>query len=114
MGDDCGAGLAWSRNPSTGAKEDDGIYLRNAQGDDLRSRTRRPTPLAQIESDSYDIRRQIRSVRAAFDSHSSDDYMFDFTVEHGKVYVVSYSTVPGSSASSKSLPRPAVPHLKAA
>ena len=95
MGHNSGVGLAWSRDPITGIKEDGGMYLSNAQGDDLRYGKRHPRPLCQIELNSCEIARQIRSVRSAFNHHLDTDYTFDFTVEHGKVYVLNYDRMPG-------------------
>ena len=97
LGENCGAGVAWSQNPTTGVREDGGMFLENAQGDDLRSRGRVPCQLGKIESSSREIGRQLRRVRSSFQRYYGDDYVFDFTLEHGTVYVLGFSSAPLST-----------------
>ncbi|MDR3709521.1 MAG: PEP/pyruvate-binding domain-containing protein [Capsulimonadaceae bacterium] len=94
MGRDCGSGIAWTRNPATGLREIGGVYLREAQGEDLNGHQRPALRLSQIEDEDERVGRQLRSIRAIFERFAGSDIQFDFTVESGKVYVLGWRIAP--------------------
>ncbi len=88
MGDDCGTGVAFTRDPSTGEKRLYGEYLINAQGEDVVAGIRTPNPistLAQIMPDAYN-----EFVRTAnlLESHYRDMQDMEYTIEGGKLYML--------------------------
>lgn len=88
MGDDCGTGVAFSRNPATGENHLFGEFLMNAQGEDVVAGIRTPSPidtLKQTNSQAYDD--FIRYAKK-LEEHYKDMQDLEFTIEHGKLYIL--------------------------
>ncbi len=88
MGDDCGTGVAFSRNPATGENKIYGEFLMNAQGEDVVAGIRTPMTidkLAEINKDVYD--EFVRSAKK-LENHYKDMQDLEFTIEHGNLYIL--------------------------
>ncbi len=88
MGDDCGTGVAFSRNPATGENKIYGEFLMNAQGEDVVAGIRTPMTidkLAEINKDAYD--EFVRSAKK-LENHYKDMQDLEFTIEHGNLYIL--------------------------
>ena len=88
MGDDCGTGVAFSRNPATGENKIYGEFLMNAQGEDVVAGIRTPMTidkLAEINKDAYD--EFVRSAKK-LENHYKDMQDSEFTIEHGNLYIL--------------------------
>ena len=88
MGDDCGTGVAFTRDPATGEKKLMGEFLTNAQGEDVVAGVRTPMPIAQMEEKFPEAFKQFKEVCATLENHYRDMQDMEFTVEHGKLYML--------------------------
>ncbi|MCD6225613.1 pyruvate, phosphate dikinase [bacterium] len=92
MGEDCGTGVAFTRNPSTGEKVPYGEYLPNAQGEDVVAGIRTPMHLDELKQQHPDVYRQLTDVFEKLEKHFRDMQDLEFTVEHGKLYLLQTRT----------------------
>ncbi len=88
MGDDCGTGVAFTRDPATGEKKLMGEFLTNAQGEDVVAGVRTPMPIAQMEEKFPEAFEQFKKVCALLEGHYHDMQDMEFTVEHGKLFML--------------------------
>ena len=88
MGDDCGTGVAFTRNPATGEKKLLGEFLTNAQGEDVVAGVRTPMPISQMAEKFPEAFAQFQKVCATLEDHYHDMQDMEFTVEHGKLYML--------------------------
>ena len=88
MGDDCGTGVAFTRNPATGEKKLFGEFLTNAQGEDVVAGVRTPMPIAQMADKFPAAFEQFTKVCALLEDHYRDMQDMEFTVENGKLYML--------------------------
>ena len=88
MGDDCGTGVAFTRDPATGEKGLFGEFLTNAQGEDVVAGVRTPMKIAEMEEKFPEAFEQFKSVCKTLESHYRDMQDMEFTVEHGKLYML--------------------------
>ncbi|MBE5784551.1 MAG: pyruvate, phosphate dikinase [Clostridiales bacterium] len=88
MGDDCGTGVAFTRNPATGEKELMGEFLTNAQGEDVVAGVRTPMPIAQMEEKFPAAFEQFKEVCSILENHYHDMQDMEFTVENNKLYML--------------------------
>ena len=88
MGDDCGTGVAFTRDPATGEKKLMGEFLTNAQGEDVVAGVRTPMPIAQMEEKFPEAFKQFTEVCQTLENHYRDMQDMEFTVEHGKLYML--------------------------
>ena len=88
MGDDCGTGVAFTRNPATGEKKLFGEFLTNAQGEDVVAGVRTPMPISQMAEKFPEAFAQFEDVCAKLEQHYRDMQDMEFTVEHGKLYML--------------------------
>ncbi len=88
MGSDCGTGVVFTRNPSTGEKSLYGEYLMNAQGEDVVAGVRTPVPIAELKNDMPEVFDQLLSTAEALELHYKDMQDIEFTVERGKLYLL--------------------------
>ena len=88
MGDDCGTGVAFTRDPATGAKGLFGEFLTNAQGEDVVAGVRTPMPIAQMAETFPEAFAQFQTVCKTLEDHYRDMQDMEFTVEHGKLYML--------------------------
>ncbi|MDE7362215.1 MAG: pyruvate, phosphate dikinase [Oscillospiraceae bacterium] len=88
MGDDCGTGVAFTRDPATGAKGLFGEFLTNAQGEDVVAGVRTPMHINEMEQKFPEAFAQFKDVCAKLESHYRDMQDMEFTVEHGKLYML--------------------------
>ncbi len=88
MGDDCGTGVAFTRDPATGEKGLFGEFLTNAQGEDVVAGVRTPMKIAEMEEKFPEAFKEFKEVCATLESHYRDMQDMEFTVEHGKLYML--------------------------
>ncbi|MBR4545753.1 MAG: pyruvate, phosphate dikinase [Oscillibacter sp.] len=88
MGDDCGTGVAFTRNPATGEKKLFGEFLTNAQGEDVVAGVRTPMPISEMEQKFPEAFAQFKEVCERLEKHYRDMQDMEFTVEHGKLYML--------------------------
>ena len=88
MGDDCGTGVAFTRDPATGEKGLFGEFLTNAQGEDVVAGVRTPMKIAEMEEKFPEAFEEFKSVCETLESHYRDMQDMEFTVEHGKLYML--------------------------
>ena len=88
MGDDCGTGVAFTRDPSTGEKKLMGEFLTNAQGEDVVAGVRTPMPIAQMEEKFPEAFAKFTSICAKLENHYRDMQDMEFTVENQKLYML--------------------------
>ena len=88
MGDDCGTGVAFTRDPATGAKGLFGEFLTNAQGEDVVAGVRTPMHISEMADKFPEAFKQFNEVCATLESHYRDMQDMEFTVEHGKLYML--------------------------
>ncbi len=88
MGDDCGTGVAFTRDPATGEKKLMGEFLTNAQGEDVVAGVRTPMPIAQMAEKFPEAFAQFEKVCQILEDHYRDMQDMEFTVEHGKLYML--------------------------
>ena len=88
MGDDCGTGVAFTRNPATGEKKLFGEFLTNAQGEDVVAGVRTPMPISEMAEKFPEAFAQFTDVCRILESHYHDMQDMEFTVENGKLYML--------------------------
>ena len=88
MGDDCGTGVAFTRDPATGAKGLFGEFLTNAQGEDVVAGVRTPMHIAEMEEKFPEAFKEFKEVCKTLEDHYRDMQDMEFTVEHGKLYML--------------------------
>ena len=88
MGDDCGTGVAFTRDPGTGAKGLFGEFLTNAQGEDVVAGVRTPMHINEMEQKFPEAFKQFNEVCQILEKHYRDMQDMEFTVEHGKLYML--------------------------
>ena len=88
MGDDCGTGVAFTRDPATGAKGLFGEFLTNAQGEDVVAGVRTPMHIAEMEEKFPEAFKEFKEVCKTLENHYRDMQDMEFTVEHGKLYML--------------------------
>ena len=88
MGDDCGTGVAFTRDPATGEKGLFGEFLTNAQGEDVVAGVRTPMKIAEMEEKFPEAFKQFKQVCKTLEEHYRDMQDMEFTVEHGKLYML--------------------------
>ena len=88
MGDDCGTGVAFTRDPATGEKKLMGEFLVNAQGEDVVAGVRTPMPIAEMEEKFPEAFAQFKEVCANLEKHYRDMQDMEFTVENKKLYML--------------------------
>ncbi len=88
MGDDCGTGVAFTRDPATGEKGLFGEFLTNAQGEDVVAGVRTPMHITEMEQKFPEAFKQFKEVCATLEKHYRDMQDMEFTVENGKLYML--------------------------
>ena len=88
MGDDCGTGVAFTRNPATGEKKLFGEFLTNAQGEDVVAGVRTPMPISEMADKFPEAFEQFQKVCQILEEHYRDMQDMEFTVENGKLYML--------------------------
>lgn len=88
MGDDCGTGVAFTRDPATGEKKLMGEFLINAQGEDVVAGVRTPMPIAKMEEEFPEAFAQFKEVCQKLEDHYRDMQDMEFTVENKKLYML--------------------------
>ena len=88
MGDDCGTGVAFTRDPATGANGLFGEFLTNAQGEDVVAGVRTPMHISEMEQKFPEAFVQFKQVCETLEKHYRDMQDMEFTVEHGKLYML--------------------------
>ena len=88
MGDDCGTGVAFTRDPATGEKGLFGEFLTNAQGEDVVAGVRTPMKIAEMEQKFPEAFAQFTNVCSILENHYRDMQDMEFTVEHGKLFML--------------------------
>ena len=88
MGDDCGTGVAFTRDPATGEKKLMGEFLTNAQGEDVVAGVRTPMPIAEMAEKFPEAYEEFVKVCNILEDHYRDMQDMEFTVEHGKLYML--------------------------
>ena len=88
MGDDCGTGVAFTRDPATGAKGLFGEFLTNAQGEDVVAGVRTPMHISEMEQKFPEGFAEFNKVCKTLEDHYRDMQDMEFTVEHGKLYML--------------------------
>ena len=88
MGDDCGTGVAFTRDPATGEKGLFGEFLTNAQGEDVVAGVRTPMHISEMEEKFPEAFNEFKNVCKTLEEHYRDMQDMEFTVEHGKLYML--------------------------
>ena len=88
MGDDCGTGVAFTRDPATGEKRLFGEYLMNAQGEDVVAGIRTPQPISSLEKTMPEVYKQFVNIAKTLEDHYADMQDMEFTIEGGKLYML--------------------------
>ena len=88
QGEDCGTGVAFTRNASDGTKEVFGEYLMNAQGEDVVAGVRTPMPISQLKVQNPDMYRQFDEICTRLELHYKDMQDIEFTIEHNKLFIL--------------------------
>ncbi len=88
MGDDCGTGVAFTRDPATGENGLFGEFLTNAQGEDVVAGVRTPMHISEMEEKFPEAFEQFKNVCKTLETHYRDMQDMEFTVEHGKLYML--------------------------
>ena len=88
MGDDCGTGVAFTRDPATGKNEFYGEFLINAQGEDVVAGIRTPLPVVEMKKWRPDLYRQLISIKGTLEKHYKDVQDLEFTIEKGHLYLL--------------------------
>ena len=88
MGNDCGTGVAFTRNPATGEKGLMGEFLMNAQGEDVVAGVRTPMPISQMAEVLPDVYKQFLDICSTLENHYKDMQDMEFTIEKGKLYML--------------------------
>ncbi len=88
MGNDCGSGVCFSRNPSTGENKFYGEYLMNAQGEDVVAGVRTPKDMEDLKKEMPEIYRELNDIRLKLEQHYKDMQDMEFTIQEGKLYML--------------------------
>ena len=86
MGEDCGTGVAFSRNPATGENKIFGEYLMNAQGEDVVAGIRTPQPIEKLQETDMEAYQDFVMYATMLEKHYKDMQDMEFTIENGKLY----------------------------
>jgi len=92
MGDGCGTGVAFTRDPATGENAFYGEYLMNAQGEDVVAGIRTPQPISTLNDEMPTIYQELIDIRAKLESHYHDMQDIEFTIEDGALYMLQTRT----------------------
>ena len=92
MGDDCGTGVAFTRNPSTGENRFYGEFLINAQGEDVVAGIRTPKPVAEMPKWNKEVHKQLLSIKGTLEDHYTDMQDIEFTIERGELFMLQTRT----------------------
>jgi len=92
MGDDCGTGVAFTRNPSTGENKFYGEFLVNAQGEDVVAGIRTPQPVQEMNQWNRRVYRQLLGVKDTLEQHYHEMQDIEFTIERGTLYMLQTRT----------------------
>lgn len=92
LGDDCGTGVCFTRNPSTGDKGLYGEFLINAQGEDVVAGIRTPEPIANLAQEMPVIHKQLVEVAQSLENHYRDMQDIEFTIERGRLFMLQTRT----------------------
>jgi len=87
-GDDCGTGVAFTRDPSTGERAMFGEYLMNAQGEDVVAGVRTPVPISELQKQNPAVYTEFIDMSNTLENHFKDMQDLEFTIEHGKLYML--------------------------
>ncbi len=88
MGNDCGTGVAFTRNPSTGERKLYGEFLMNAQGEDVVAGIRTPSPIEDLRESQPDVYEQFVTIANTLETHYRDMQDMEFTIERGKLFML--------------------------
>lgn len=88
MGDDCGTGVAFTRNPATGERKLFGEFLKNAQGEDVVAGVRTPEPIEQLQDEFPSIYGQFAEIAEKLEQHYRDMQDIEFTIEKGRLFIL--------------------------
>ena len=88
MGDDCGTGVAFTRNPATGTNKFYGEFFMNAQGEDVVAGIRTPKPISQLRKYDAECYTQLLGIRGKLEKHYRDVQDVEFTIEKGKLFML--------------------------
>ena len=88
MGEDCGTGVAFSRNPATGENEIFGEFLMNAQGEDVVAGIRTPQSIDKLKEINPKVYEDFAKYAKMLENHYKDMQDMEFTIEHGKLYML--------------------------
>ena len=88
MGDDCGTGVAFTRNPSTGERKLYGEFLMNAQGEDVVAGIRTPQPIASLAETQPEVYKQFVKIADTLETHYRDMQDMEFTIERGRLFML--------------------------
>ena len=88
MGNDCGTGVAFTRNPSTGEKKLYGEFLMNAQGEDVVAGIRTPSPIDELKVAQPDVYKQFAETAEKLEKHYRDMQDMEFTIERGRLFML--------------------------
>lgn len=88
MGNDCGTGVAFTRNPATGEKKLFGEFLMNAQGEDVVAGIRTPQPIAELAKTIPNAYQEFIEICNRLEKHYHDMQDMEFTIEHGKLFML--------------------------
>ncbi|MFW6007287.1 MAG: pyruvate, phosphate dikinase, partial [Halanaerobiales bacterium] len=92
MGDDCGTGVAFTRDPSTGERKYWGEYLKNAQGEDVVAGIRTPKDISELKVDMPQVYEQLEEIFETLEQHYKDMQDVEFTIENGELYMLQTRT----------------------
>ncbi|MDK2849838.1 MAG: pyruvate, orthophosphate dikinase [Candidatus Woesearchaeota archaeon] len=92
LGDDCGTGVCFTRNPATGENELFGEYLPNAQGEDVVAGIRTPLPISELKNKFPELYEQLLDIKKKLENHYKDMQDIEFTVQKGKLYLLQTRT----------------------
>ncbi len=88
QGEDCGTGVAFTRNASDGSDEVFGEYLMNAQGEDVVAGVRTPMPISELKVQNPEMYRQFDEICTRLEEHYKDMQDIEFTIEHNKLFIL--------------------------
>ncbi|MDD5693655.1 MAG: pyruvate, phosphate dikinase, partial [Patescibacteria group bacterium] len=88
MGNDCGSGVCFSRNPSTGENIFYGEYLMNAQGEDVVAGVRTPKNMDDLKKEMPQTYKELNDIRLKLEKHFKDMQDMEFTIQEGKLYML--------------------------
>jgi pyruvate, orthophosphate dikinase len=88
LGDDCGTGVAFTRDPATGENYLYGEYLMNAQGEDVVAGVRTPVPIAQLKEQNAEVYEEFDSIGRRLEGHYKDIMDLEFTIERGRLFML--------------------------